>query len=131
MSQPPSLSNSGLAEVTPDDKMFAMIAHLSTFIAPMVMVPGLIPGVIYLMKKDTSPFIAYHALQAVIFQIAYFAFAMVIAVPISVVLSMFGCPCGCIFFLGVFACIPFAIKANNGDWTGYPLISGIGRPPGV
>lgn len=130
MSQPPSLSSSGLPEVQQEEKTFALIAHLSIFIGAII-----VPAIIYFIKKDQSPYVAYHAMQALVFQIGVVAFNIVIMFPVSIVLGIITMGLcswvGCLGFIPIFAAIPFALKANNGEWTGYPGISNIGRPPGV
>jgi uncharacterized protein len=133
-----SLTSSGLPAVQDDEKTMAMLAHLCIFIP---MASGLGPLIIYFMKKDTSPFIAYHALQAAIFQFGFIAFAvisyilgMVFVSIISMLTFGLGSICGlvlCLIPLPVFAAIPFALKAKNGDWAGYPAIGGVGMPAGV
>ena len=52
-----------LAEVSQDDRTMAMLAHLSCFVLPIT---G--PLILFLVKKDTSPFAAYHAMQALVYQ---------------------------------------------------------------
>jgi uncharacterized membrane protein len=122
MSQPPSLAPSGLPEATADDKMMGLIAHLSIFIIPV-----LGPLVLYLVKKD-SPFVQYHAIQALLFQlIIWFGSGMLITILTVVTLGFCGW-IGCVGYLGILVAIPYAIKANNGEWEGYPLISNIGKP---
>lgn len=133
-----SLTPSGLPAVVDEEKNLALLAHLCIFI-PMASVIG--PGILYLVKKDSSPFVAYHALQAALFQLAFIAFLVigvvvgqVVVFIISIVTFGIGSICGivlCALPLPIFVAIPYALKAKNGDWAGYPLISGIGLPAGV
>ncbi len=133
-----SLTPSGLPAVQDEEKTMALVAHLCIFI-PMAPVIG--PGILYLVKKDTSPFIAYHALQAALFQLGFIAFSvityvvgMVLVSILSVVTFGLGSICGlflCFIPLPIFAAIPYALKAKNGEWAGYPLIGGIGMPAGM
>jgi uncharacterized Tic20 family protein len=128
----PELSPSGLPEVQSDEKTMALLCHLSIFVGAII-----VPGIIYLIKKDQSPFIAYHALQALIYQsavivvsmLAYFAF--MIFTTITMGLGAICFPVMCVFLVFPFGAIPFAMKANNGEWAGYPMMSGVGRPSGV
>jgi hypothetical protein len=70
-------------------------------------------------------------MQALIFQlIVFFGAGVVVAVLTLVTLGFCGW-IGCLAYLAIFAAIPYALKANNGEWAGYPLIDQIGRPPGV
>jgi uncharacterized Tic20 family protein len=95
------------AEVNDNERMMALIAHLSGFVFPF-----LGPLLLWLLKKDDSRFVAYHSIQALVFQ--------VIAWAVS------GVTCGIGLVLFVLP-ILVAIKANKGRWEGYPLIDGIGR----
>jgi uncharacterized Tic20 family protein len=128
MSMPPALDNSGLPEPTADDKMMALIAHLSMFVGAVI-----VPAILIAVKGE-SPFVKYHAMQALVFQIGVVALNVVLYVLytiITIVTFGFGSICFpmvCIGMIFPFVAIFYAIKANNGEWQGYPLISGIGRP---
>jgi len=98
-------------EVSKDERTMAMLAWLlgafSWFIGPLV---------IYLMKKEESKFIAFHALQSLYFQLVSFAIVMVIAVV----------TCGFGAILGVAPLVVnilWCIKANNGEWAELPVIA--------
>ena len=125
MSQPPVVTTGGLPEPTQEERTFALLVHLSAFFGAI-----LVPLIVYVVKKDQSPFVAYHALQALVFQLGVFVVAMV-ATTGTAVITLGMCPFGCVLYLAVFACIPFAIKANNGEWAGYPFLESVGRPPGL
>jgi len=127
------MSNGAGPDVTPgttgepglskEARMWAMLSVLSPlcgFIIPIPFVNIIVPLVIYFMKRDESPFVAFHALQSVYFQIIVF-----VAVLISIVLCFF-----CIGFvllpivaIGAIAyMVIIAIKANNGEWAEYWLV---------
>jgi uncharacterized Tic20 family protein len=93
-------------ETTSEERTMALAAHLLAFILP---VAG--PGIIWFLKKDTSKFVAYHSLQAAIFQIIAWAIG--------------GATCGVGLLLLILP-IVWGIKANKGEWQGYPLIDGVG-----
>lgn len=97
------------AEANADERMWAMIAHVVVLLIP---VPILGAMLVYLVKKDDSKYIAYHAMQAVIFQL------------VMAIISSMTCGVGLIGF--VFSII-LALKANKGLWEGYPLLEGVGR----
>ncbi len=128
MSEPPVLSPSGLPEISTDDRTMALLAHLSMFIAPCV---G--PIILWALKNDTSPFVAYHAIQAAVFQGV--SYAIIFVLTFAGVIGSMACPCcglvSMASFVVVFGAIYPAIKSYNGEWVGYPLLDGIGRPPGV
>lgn len=90
-----------------DERNMALLVHLSCFIVPII---G--PLLLWLVKKDSSRFVAYHSLQALVFQL--------IASAIS------GATCGVGLLLLVLPVI-WGIKASNGEWVGYPIIESVGR----
>ena len=95
-------------ETTSEERTFALAAHVLTFVAPII---G--PLVVYFIKKDSSRFVAYHAIQATVFQLITYLIG--------------GATCG-VGFLLVILSVLAALKANKGEWEApYPLIGGIGR----
>lgn len=134
-------------EPTEDERNFAMLAHLLQFFA------GFIPPlVIFLVKRKSSRFVAFHALQALLWQIAYFVIIML--GMIAIFASVFGMilhqqhaggtnnapPMA--FFVGfgsfwllfmigwfgnIFLAIFYSIKAHEGKWTNYPIFGRLAR----
>lgn len=94
-------------ETTDGERTLGLAAHLATFVIPLI---G--PLAIYVFKKDESRFLAYHAVQAGIFQ-------LIVALAGTVT-------CGVGFVLLVLP-IWVGLKAHKGEWAGYPLIDGFGR----
>jgi len=106
----------GPPELADDEKLWAMLAHLSPFACLAFIGP-----IVALVLKQDSPFVKYHATQALVFQAACL-------VGISVISSVtcgFGAPLGLVPFLGS---IYLGVQAYNGSWDGYPLLDSIGRP---
>ena len=97
-----------------DDRMMAMLANLLGIFAGFI---G--PLVIYLVKKDESRFVAFHALQALYFNLMVLV-VMIICVPlILIAVGFFLIPVA-----GVGALIYqilIAVKANEGKWDKYWL----------
>ena len=109
----------------------AMLAHLLQIFCGF-----LGPLVIFLVKKNQSKFVAYHALQALVWQIGYMVlmFGGVFVAMLSLLVSgshSHDFPIGFLLFwlmamvaglsnliLGVI----YTIKAYNGEWASYPLI---------
>ena len=94
-------------ETTSEERTLAMGAHLLAFLFPVV---G--PLIIWILKRDTSRYTGYHALQAAIFQ--------------AISWGIGGATCGVGLSLLILP-IMWSMKANKGEWTGYPLIDGVGR----
>jgi len=127
---------------SPDERTFAMLAHIlqlfTGFIGPLV---------IYIVKRE-SRFVAFHALQALLWQAIYFVITMLFMVIWFVLIfstiathpssgASKGPPTE--FFILIpliwlfFACgwvvamilgIVYGIKANQGQWAAYPIIGG-------
>ena len=129
-------------ELTQDEKAFAGLAH-----ALMTCTWWIGPLVIYLTKKE-SRFVAFHALQAllwqIIFTVLYFFGVMIFMIvifssvamhpqsasaadqpfPIAVFVLF---PFFYLFILGALAitltlAIMYCLKAMRGEWAGYPVI---------
>jgi uncharacterized Tic20 family protein len=95
-------------ETTSDERMWAAGAHFAAFVVPVIA-----PILIYVVKKDESKYVAYHAIQAGVFQAISWAIA--------------GATCGIGAVLFVLP-IWIGIRAYNGEWAGYPLLDSAGRP---
>ena len=128
-------------EPTQDERSMAFLAHLlqvfTGFIAPLI---------IYCVKQD-SRFVKFHALQSLIWQLCYMAlfFGGMIIFFFTIFATVFssasgghtpnGPPPAFIFvfpffwlfwglawFANVILGIVYGIKANHGEWAGYPII---------
>jgi len=108
--------------LTKDDRTWAMAAHALTFVEGGVIGPL----VVYLLKKDESEFIAFHALQSLLFGLLFTLISTVIIAPLTF----------CTFGLGallIFAVLPVylgfeilaVIKANEGEWYRLPFVGDI------
>jgi len=77
---PPELQAAGASK---DDRTWGMVAHLAPLAGLVVPLFGNILGplVVWLIKKDVSPFVAYHAKQSMWFQI----FAAIVGVVLWMV----------------------------------------------
>ena len=133
-------------EPTTDEKTMATLAEVLQLVAGW-----LAPLIIYLVRRD-SKFVAFHAMQALLWQAMVFVIWMVIAsvwmififstivahgghptsnnqIPVGMFLGI-----GVIWLgaLGITAinlvlAIYFGIKANRGEWAAYPVIGNWAR----
>jgi uncharacterized membrane protein len=139
MSDQPILTS--LPVPTQDERTMAFLAHLlqvfTGFIAPLV---------IFCVKQD-SRFVKFHALQSLIWQLCYMAllFGVMIFFFFSIFATAFHAASGghplnappptFIFFFpflwlfwllgwvaNVILGVMYGIKANRGEWAGYPII---------
>lgn len=108
--------------ITKDDRTWALAAHALTFVEGGV----LGPLVLYMLKKDESEFIAFHALQSLLFGLLFTLISTIVIVPLTF----------CTFGLGallIFAVLPVylgyeiyaVIRANEGEWYRLPIVGDI------
>jgi uncharacterized protein len=117
--QPPAVEY--LPHVTPDEKSMAMLCHL------LAILTGFIgPLILWLVKKDTSPFIDHHGREALNFQLTVFivmlALTFITLILMFVVIGFVLIPV--IFVLGILALVAeilACIAANKGEWHRYPF----------
>ena len=96
---------------TSDEKTMAVLSHILTIVAPI-----LAPLIIYLIKKDESDYITYHAKESLNFQITIAIIAIGLAFTIIGLVIIWIVP---IFaFISV---IIASIKAGEGVLYKYPL----------
>ena len=104
-----------------DDKTFGLLAHLSVYVSTFI---G--PLVVWLLFKEKSKFIAYHAMQALALQVA----GLILGVIVSGI-SLVTCGVGSVLYLALiplmFVPLWGAWKAYSGEWSGYPLLAQFGK----
>lgn len=100
---------------TQDERTWALLAHLSGLIAGMVAVPFLGPLIVWVIKKDESPFVGDQAKEALNFQIALLiAVVVCIATCIGIIVAPIVGIAGLVFS------IIGALEANKGVYYRYP-----------
>ena len=97
----------GSTEITQDDKTMAMLACLLVIVSYFV---G--PLIIYLIKKDQSKFVAYHAMQAMFLGIAAFVLTFLFGIG---------------WILGIIFGILSGLAANKGEWYEIPVIGKLAK----
>lgn len=116
--------------VTPDERTWATMAHVSGIIASFVTLSALGPLIVWLVKKNESSFVDDHGREALNFQITVMCVAIVI-----VILGFATCGIGLLLLplLGIASIVLSifgAVKANDGLPWRYPVsIRFIGPPP--
>lgn len=125
-SAPPMPADTGgPLSISSEERGWAIGAHASAFLTFVVPIPGisiLAPLIIWLMKKDTMPYVDYHGKEAVNFNISFFIW-FIVALIVGLAL----------FLVGAFLTIPIvgitwfvlviigAVKASNGEYYRYPF----------
>ncbi len=112
-----------------DERMWSMLAHLSVLVSIITGIGGPIAAlVIWLVYKDKSQRVAFHALQSLWYQVVWiviiFAYVIVSTILTFVVIGIF-----MFFLLPVIALVPIAhqcyaaYKVNQGVDYRYPVIA--------
>lgn len=107
-------------EVTSEERTMSLLAHILGMFTSI-----LAPIIIYFIQKDKSKFASFHALQAILFQIAF---------GIALTISAFLCMVLIGFILlpivgigGLIYVIKAAIAANNGELYELPIVGKMAR----
>ncbi|RYD61212.1 MAG: DUF4870 domain-containing protein [Verrucomicrobiaceae bacterium] len=117
---PPALTGA-VAGIREDDKTMAMLCHL---LGVFTGFPG--PLILWLVKKDSSPFVDHHGREALNFQITIFLVMLglgamtfvlmfvligIVFIPVMVVMQI----------LAIVAEVMAAVAAQRGEWHRYPF----------
>lgn len=97
-----------------EDTTWAVLGHLSYFVLGLIA-----PLVIYLVKKDSSPFVRQHAAEALNFHITLTIAAIVSGILIIVVIGIF--LLFAVLIAGAVFAIIAAIAAGKGEPYRYPM----------
>lgn len=104
-----------------DARLWATLAHLAALAGYIIPFVGNIVGplVVWLIKKDESPFVDHHGKEAVNFQISMTIYVLAAAVSLFFLIGFVLVPVLVILQL-VFMVIA-AIAANKGEYYKYPM----------
>jgi uncharacterized Tic20 family protein len=120
--EPPPSGPPPVSGVTPDERTWGTMAHVSSLIAMFVgglMVLG--PLIVWLVKKNESAYVAHHAREALNFQLS-----LLIVGAVLFVAGFFTCGIGWALLGVVWVCnvilsIIGAVRANEGQLWTYPF----------
>ncbi|MGN6213682.1 DUF4870 domain-containing protein [Parafilimonas sp.] len=96
---------------TSDEKTMALLAHILTFVFPI-----LGPLIIYLIKKNESSFVAYHAKESLNFQITLFIICFILFITVIGILLLW-----IVGLIGAVLVIVATIRASEGKLYRYPF----------
>lgn len=100
-----------------------MLAHVITMAAAYLTSFGWLAAlIVYLVKKDSSRFVAFHALQALVLQIALIIAGIVFGIAGIITLGLTWLLLGVLVILAIVFEIIAAIKANEGEWYKLPIV---------
>jgi uncharacterized Tic20 family protein len=112
---------------TPDERNLAMLSHLSA-LGGLVFLGGLGfigPLIIYLVQKEKSQFVAFHARDSLNHQLTLLLFNIVCAVLAFVLFCLGGflafIPVIIAFVTSIIFEILASVQASRGEWTKIPL----------
>ena len=103
-----------------DEKMWGMLCHLSTF-AAFIGVPFgniIAPLIIWLIKKEESPFVDHHGKEALNFQISMTIYSIVAALLCFVFVGFILLPV--VIIADIVLTIIASVRANAGEMYVYP-----------
>jgi uncharacterized membrane protein len=114
---PPYSDPSG---ITQDDKTMAMLAYLlgifTGFVGPLVL---------WLIKKDQSKFVAFHAFQALLLHAVVVIGYVLSSLLVFVFIGFLTYPS--FFALGLVFSIIAGLAANRGEWYDIPVLGPFAR----
>ena len=104
-----------LPEPDAEARNLAMIAHL------LALLTGIIgPLILFLVKREESPFVAFHALQALLLELVLSALMFVI-VLVGVFLIFPLCFAPVVVVFAIVINILGLLAAQRGEWACYPI----------
>jgi len=96
---------------TSDEKTLALLSHIVTFVSNFIA-----PLIIYIIKKDESPFVAAHAKESLNFQLTILLTIIVLFITIIGIFLL--------WIVGIYALVLViiaTIRASEGKLYRYPL----------
>jgi uncharacterized Tic20 family protein len=110
----------GQGQLSPDqERLWAMLAHLLSFVAAYLFLGFVAPLVVLLVFGPRSPYVRAHAVESLNFNLTWLLYAivgvvlafLVIGIPILIALGI------AYLVLVIIA----SVRANNGEFFRYPL----------
>lgn len=107
------------AVATPDERNWAMMAHLLSFVAAWFAFGFLAPLIVMLTRGKESAFVRHHAVESLNFQLTALIAGLISAVLIIVLIGLLLLlVVGVVYVVFV---ILASVAANRGEWYRYPL----------
>ncbi|WP_337102437.1 DUF4870 domain-containing protein [Paenibacillus sp. YIM B09110] len=104
----------------PDEKQFAMLAHVIAFAGFIIPLGNIIgPLIIWLIKKDQSHYVDFHGKESLNFQISIMIYGVISAILWLIVIGIVASIAVGIFWLVL--TIIGTIRATEGQYYRYPL----------
>jgi len=110
------------APVTSIDKTLAIVCHVSLFVAGLGFL--FVPLIIFLVKREESPFVAFHAKEALNFHLSLLLYSVCMAPFFFIFMCLFFVWFPVIIAMALFAlicAIIASVRASEGAYFLYPL----------
>jgi uncharacterized protein len=115
----------GSQPTTPDERTWALFAHLSGLIAAFFFLGFVGPLIVLLVQGSRSPFVRRHSVEALNFQLTLLLLSILAAIVVTLTLGLallVVAPIGLVVAVAALAFIIVAmVKANHGEDYRYPL----------
>ena len=107
--------------LTREERNWGMLSHMLALVGYFLIPFGnvIAPLIVYLMKKDESPFVADQSRESLNFQISLWIYALISGVLVVILIGFL--LLGVIWVAGVILTIIASVKAANGEAYRYPL----------
>ena len=115
----PSSPRQGPTSATPDERNWAVAAHLGSFVAAWIALGLLAPLAVLLFKGSESPYVRRHAVESLNFQINALVYTVVFFVLVFVFIGFVLLPLYAVFYL--ITVIIGSVRASRGEDWRYPL----------
>ncbi len=116
----PSGAGSDPGALSSDEKMWAMLTHLSALSAILTGLGFILgPLIVWLIKKDEMPFVDRHGKSSLNFQISFAIYGFISFLLIFIGIGLLLMPVVGVAWLVL--TIVASLKANNGEEYKYPL----------
>ncbi len=106
-----------VSEATESERQYAMFIHIAHFAS--VLLPVVLPLVLWLVKRDESDFIDDHGREAVNFEITMLIYSITAGVLLMCAVGAFLLPV--VFVLWIIGIIMGSVAASRGKYYRYPM----------
>ncbi|GLZ11051.1 hypothetical protein Acsp04_12860 [Actinomadura sp. NBRC 104425] len=103
----------GPGQITSDERTWALLGHLGQFLLGFIA-----PLLVYLIKKDESPFLRHHGAQGLNFAITQMVYTVINIVLMFLIIGFFTFLAQ--FIAEIVLLIMAAVAGNRGEWYRFP-----------
>jgi uncharacterized Tic20 family protein len=108
-----------------NDKLLAIVCHLSLFLSFLIGASFIVPLVIFLVKRGESSYVAAHAKEALNFQLSLLIYVAGAVCALPLFFCVIGIPIimamAALSLMSIVCAIIAAVRASEGGFYFYPL----------